>query len=339
MLRETTFTMDPGHMPGDTCDALIEAARALLTRGNTLLRSEHGILALQAGIGRQHHAAALACVGLDSAQGRLLIAVERDQTDHPLGDARWQDYAGEARLLAWSLSYEPVLDALSHVFGGGFVATHFFADGAESEALWLALSWQSEEGQSLQGWLGLGVAEAHLLGACADWKRDPSKLSMLGDASVLTFELMLQGRALDPTTLSALAPGDVLLVSEDADCEAQLQADSDTSRSMFGLPDNWPVQRRQGQWTIAAKPLLSSSADPTRPRFRLTRLQLSPEQAGALQPGNVLSYDASLPGNTVDILLGDQYIGAGVLVTLGEWLGVRIADLDTTQKGSTRGFQ
>lgn len=339
MLREPTFLMDQDPVPGDTSEALREAARALLARGNMLLQNVHGVLELRAVIG-QRHAAALPCVGLDSAQGRLHVALERDQMASPLGDAHWQDYVGDTRLLAWSLAHEPMLDALGHVFGGGFVATRFLPSGTDVESLWLALSWRGEDDQCLQGWLGLGPVETRLLTACADWKRDPSKLAMLGDATVLTLDLALQGRALDPVTASELAPGDVLMVSDGADCDARLQPDRDTSRRMFGLPSGWAVQRGQGQWTIAAKPLLSTPVDAHRPQFRLTQLSLSPEEVGALQPGSVLSYDTSLLGNTVDILLGGHRWGDGVLVALGEWLGVRITHKDDTyNKGPTRGFQ
>lgn len=340
MLRETTLLMDHTPIPGDTGEALHEAARALLARGNLLLQNVHGTLELRAGVGHQSHAAALPCIGLDSAQGRLRVVLEREPSISPLGDAHWQDYAGEARLLAWSLAHESMLNALGHVFGGGFVATGFSPASTDVEFLWLVLGWRDENDQSLQGWLGLGPAEARLLAACADWKRDPSKLAMLGDAAMLTLDLALQSAALDPATVSELTLGDVLLVSDGADCDARLQPDQDTSQRMFGLPDGWAVQRRQGQWTIAAKPLLSTPVDVHRPQFRLTQLSISPEEAGALQPGSVLSYDTALLGNTVDIFLGGHRFGDGVLVALGEWLGVRITHKDTIySKGSTRGFQ
>ena len=340
MLRETTLLMDHAPIPGDTGEALREAARALLARGNMLLQNVHGSLELRAGVGHQGHVAALPCMALDSAQGRLRVALEREQAESPLGDAHWQDYVGEARLLAWSLAHESMLNALGDVFGGGFVAAGFLPASTDVESLWLALSWRGESDQWLQGWLGLGPAEARLLTACADWKRDPSKLAVLGDATVLTLDLALQGAALDPAAVSELALGDVLLVGDGADCDARLQPDQDTSRRMFGLPNGWAVQRRKGQWTIAAKPLLSTPVDAHRPQFRLAQLSLSPEEVGALQLGSVLSYDASLLGNTVDIFLGGHRWGDGVLVALGEWLGVRIANKDTVyNKGPTRGFQ
>lgn len=335
MLRDTALTMDRGPLPGDARDSLNEAARALLAHGNVL---QQGTLQLRAGVG-QRQAAALTCVCMESAQGRLLAAIEREQVVNPLGDARWQDYAGDARLLAWSLAHEPMLEALGCVFGGGFVATRFLASGTETESLWLRLDWQGEDGQSLQGWLGLDAVTARLLAACADWKRDPSILSMLGDATALTFDLVLQGRALDPATIGALATGDVLLVSEGAQCDAQLTPEEDTKRCIFGLPAGWMVQRRQGQWTIAARPLLSTASDASRLQFRLAQLNLSPEQVHQLQPGNVLHYDSSLIGHAVEILLGERRLGAGVLVAVGEWLGVRVTDRDIPQKDAARGFQ
>jgi hypothetical protein len=134
-------------------------------------------------------------------------------------------------------------------------------------------------------------------------------------------------------------PGDVLLVGENANYDARLQPDRDTARSMFGLPNGWAVQHQQGQWTIAAKPLLSTAIDPHRPQFHLTQLSLSPDAVGALQPGSVLSYDASLLGSTVGISFNGHRFGEGVLVALGDWLGVRITLKDMTDKGGERGFQ
>jgi len=309
-------------------EALDEAARQLLARGNTLRQSDHGVLELRAGVG-QRHAQSLACVALDSAQGRLLVALEREAADNPLGDARWQDYAGDTRLLAWSLAHETLLEALARLFGGGFVASAFVAGGA-TECLWLKLEWRDEDGQTLAGWLGLDAAQARLLATCADWKRDPTIWSMLGDASELGFELILLGRPLDPSTLSSLRPGDVLLLGEHADGQARLQADRATAESMFGLPSGWSVSRRQGQWMVVARPLAASAADAHRPHFQLTLLTMSPAEVNALQPGSVLSYDAALVGNTVEILFGERRFGSGVLVALGEWLGVRISAADTT---------
>jgi len=153
---------------------------------------------------------------------------------------------------------------------------------------------------------------------------------MLGDATELGFDLMLQGRALDQAAVSALQPGDVLLLGEGPDCDAQLQPDRDTSRSMYGLPEGWAVLRRQGRWTISARSLASTAADALRPRFLLTRLNLSPVEVSALQPGSVLSYDSALVGNKVEIFLGERRFGEGVLTALGEWLGVRITDHDIT---------
>lgn len=87
---------------GRKAPPLHEAARALLERGN---HYQHEGLELSTGTGQQY-AAALPCVRLEHAHGELLLALKREQGENPLGDARWQDYGGEARLLAWSLAHE-----------------------------------------------------------------------------------------------------------------------------------------------------------------------------------------------------------------------------------------
>ena len=324
MLRDTPVMADEAPMHDSRMQALGDAARSLLARGNTLLHKEHGSLQLRACVAHRP-APTLTCIGLDGAQAQLLVGLEREPPGSPLGDAHWQDYDGEARLLAWSLAHESMLQDLARVFGGGFMATRFAAAGAERECLWLMLVWQGEDGQAVQGWLGLRAAAARLLATCPDWQRDPSQLSMLGDATALHFDLLLRGRPLDAAAVAQLAPGDVWLIGETVHCEAYLQPDRATSRSMFGLPAGWTVQRRDRSWTIAAHPLSTTEAEPARPRFRLARLSLSPEQVGALQAGSVLAYDAALLGSTVDILLGDRRLGEGAIVALGEWLGVRIS--------------
>jgi hypothetical protein len=324
MLRDTPVMADEAPIRDSGMQALGDAARSLLARGNTLLRKEHGSLQLRACVA-QRPAASLTCIGLEGAQAQLLIGLEREPSGSPLGDAQWQDYDGEARLLAWSLAHEPMLEALGRVFGGGFIATRFGAAGVERDCLWLMLAWQGEDGQSAQGWLGLRASAAGLLAMCPDWQRDPSQLSLLGDATALHFDLLLRGRPLDAASVAQLAPGDVWLIGEAAHCDAYLQPDRATSRGMFGLPAGWTVQRRDQTWTIGVNPLATGETEAARPRFRLARLSLSPQEVGTLQAGSVLAYDAALLGSTVDILLGERRLGEGAIVALGEWLGVRIS--------------
>ncbi|KRE94457.1 hypothetical protein ASG87_17805 [Frateuria sp. Soil773] len=320
-------------MPQDTpADGLRAAAQALLSRGNHLQwRGGDGELELRAGVGQQH-AAGLPCVGLDHAHGRLLLALEHEPDDSALGDAHWQDYSGDARLLAWTLTHEDLVAALGRLFGGGLLPAAFLAEGGR-DWLWLALDWRDGQQRLTRGWLGMASADVLQLGVHEAWQRDPNHLSLLGDATALALNLLLPGRPLEAATIAALAPGDVLVVGDEADVEARLQPDRDTQRSLFGLPDGWSVQRQQGRWKIVDRPALQTMS-PNRPQFLLTRLVLGPHDIEGLRPGSVLADDTQLRGSTVGIMLGGRRFGEGVLVALGGLLGVRI-----THKEGEHGLQ
>lgn len=306
-------------------DGLLAAARALLSRGNALtFGNDAGVVTLHAGRG-QRHAASLPCVRLDHVQGSYWLALESEQGQSPLGDARWQDYEGDARLLAWSLAHEPLVNALNHLFGQEALPVAFLPMAGERDKLWLAVAWRGHDGAAASGWVGLPESQVQALAARPEWKRDPAHPALIGDVAALSLRLLFPGRALDAATIAALAAGDVLIVGQEADVEGRLQPDDDDARHVFGLPEGWPVQRRQGEWTVSARPLLAFAQDAARPLFLLTRLSMSLDDLGALRPGSLLHVDGALVGATVGIMLGGRRFGEGSVVRLGEWLGVRIA--------------
>ena len=325
---EAVSAMSP---PGD---GLLAAARTLLSRGNALSQAgAAGVLTLHAGRG-QRHAAGLPCVRLDHAYGSLWLALEQERGDSPLGDVRWQDYEGDARLLAWSLAHEPLVEALNGLVGQVALPTGFLPIGGERDKLWLGVHWQGHDGATAHGWVGLTEADVRTLAARPEWRRDAAHPAVIGDLDSLSLRLLLPGRALDAAAAAALAAGDVLIVGLEADVEGRLQPDEETARHVFGLPDGWPVQRRQGEWTISNRPLLAFGHDAARPLFLVTRLSMSLDDLGALRPGSLLHADSALVGATVGIMLGGRRFGEGTVVRLGEWLGVRIA-----QREGEHGFQ
>jgi len=309
-------------------ESLLAAARALLSRGNVLACVDAaGVLTLHAGRG-QRHAAGLPCVRLDHACGSCWLALEQERGDSPLGDARWQDYEGEARLLAWSLSHEALVTALGALLGQEALPAAFLPIGGERDKLWLGVLWQEHDGGTVSGWIGLAETDLRELAKRPEWRVDPTWPALLGDAASLSLRLVVPGHALDAAAVAALLPGDVLIVGQEADCEARLQPDDESARHVFGLPEGWPVQRRQGEWQISPRPLLAAGNDAARPLFLLTRLSMSLDDLGALRAGSVLQVDGALVGATVGIMLGGRRYGEGTVVRLGEWLGVRIAHKD-----------
>lgn len=315
-------------------EGLLAAARALLSRGNALSHaSTEGVLTLHAGRG-QRHAAGLPCVRLDHAHGSLWLALEREQGDSPLGDARWQDYEGDARLLAWSLAHEPLVAALNALIGQAALPVDFLPMGGERDKLWLSVVWQGHDGMATSGWVGLAEPDVQALAARPEWRRDAAYPAVIGDAASLSLRLLLPGRPLDAAAVAALAAGDVMVIGQETEVEGRLQPDEDAARYVFGLPEGWPVQRRQGEWTISSRPLLAFGHDAARPLFLVTRLSMSLDDLGGLRPGSLLHADGALVGATVGIMLGGRRFGEGSVLRLGEWLGVRIA-----QREGEHGFQ
>lgn len=314
--------------------ALHEATRALLGRGNVLRHAdERGSLELAAWSG-QGRVLSLSAVRLDSAQGNVLLVLEREDGPSPLGDLHWHDYEGDARLLAWALAHEILIDMLGQIFGGALLSSAFLVAPVEPARCWLALSFRDADGGSQQGWIGLGADKVRQLASRPQWQRDPARLAVMGDVSTLQLELSLAGRALDPAAVARLDTGDVLLIGDATECMGRLQPDAQTAGSVFGLPDAWTVQRRQGQWLIVTRPLTDSSEPSQRPRFVLTHLNLKLEHVAALQAGSTIAYDEPLLGASAEIFFDQRRFGQGIVVALGEWLGVRI-----THKVAEHGFQ
>ena len=315
-------------------EGLLAAARALLSRGNALSHvTPEGVLTLHAGRG-QRHATGLPCVRLDHAYGSLWLALEREQGTSPLGDARWQDYEGDARLVAWSLAHEALVTAVNALIGQEALPAAFLPIGGERDKLWLRAEWQGHDGTATSGWVGLGEPDVRVLAARAEWHRDGSHPAVIGDAESLSLRLLLPGRPLDAAAIATLAAGDVLVIGQEAEVEGRLQPDEDTARYVFGLPEGWPVQRRQGEWMVSSRPLLTFGHEAARPLFLVTRLGMGLDDLGALRPGSVVHVEGALIGATVGIMLGGRRFGEGTVMRLGEWLGVRIA-----QREGEHGFQ
>lgn len=315
---------DPARPAPDP--ALLHAARGLLSRGNHMAwkHADHA-LALRAGVGQQH-AAALPCLCLEHGTTRLRVAVEHEHGTPPDGDAHWRDYSGEARVLAWTLANETLQEALSELFGNPLLATGFETEGGCNH-LWLAFTFKDAGGRVLEGWLGIGTAEARRLAEHEAWQHDPERLPLLGDTEVLGLELWLPGPLLSTAERSEIAGGDVLLLDHGTGMVAQVRPTRETRDTVLGLPDAWSARHEEGQWRVTERGLLQSGDD-ARLHFRLAPFTMALHEAARLQPGTPLVHDALLPGKAVEVMLGQRRFAAATLVVLGERLGARIDHLE-----------
>lgn len=306
-------------------DALHDAARELLAAGNHLRWSdEHGELELRTNID-QKQAAGLACVQLEHGPTRLRLTLEHERPGGThADDASWRDYRDDARLLAWTLEHEELVETLGQVFANPVQATGFVPHG-DHDCLWLALQYHDPHGGTAEGWIGLGPAEARHLATVAAWQRDPERPAVLGETMSLPMTLWIPGMALSNEDIEQAGPGDVLIMaSHDQDMFAQLRPDREATREIFGLPEAWTARYRDGQWKLVGPAVLERANEPDRPYFLLTSFSMPLEKAAALQPGTTLACASPLAGSTVGIALGGKRFGEGTLVMLGKIPGVRI---------------
>jgi hypothetical protein len=327
------MSSDSIHELDASWENLRETARVLLAKGNDLKQEDDaGVLELRAGTNPQPSATHPQVV-LESPACKLSVVLEQERGASALGDLHWQDYEGDARLLAWSLAHEDLLASLSQLFGSALVPTAF-RSGAPDGQPWLELCWRDHANGEQRGWLGLTREAVRPLAESLEWKRDPGRLSTIGYVDAVTLNLIVPGRLLDLSSIAALAIGDVLLMGTEVDCEGRLQPDREKARDVFGLPDGWVVRWQHGQWMVTAKAVLNSSIESTRPQFLITSLTVPLQEISRLQPGSVAIQEASLTGSTVGIVLHGRRFGEGVLVGMGAWLGVRI-----THKEGDHGFR
>lgn len=306
-----------------TSHALKHAARELLARGNSLDWNHEGNgLTLHAGVG-QRHAAGLPCMRLEHDQTRLLVALEHERGSPTSDDAHWQDHTGDARTLAWTLANENLLETLAQLFGNPLLPVGFMPEGG-FQHLWLSFACKDFAGRILEGWLGIGEAEARRLMTQDGWQHDPAHLSLLGDASSLTLDLWLPGPVLSDEDLAATTSGDVLLLDTRHDLVARVRPTPETAENILGLPEAWAACHRDGQWLLAERSPLQPDNESGRLDFRLARFTMPLERLGALKPDTLLVRDQLLPGKAVDIMHANRHFAKGTLTTLGERLGVHI---------------
>lgn len=298
---------------------------------------------------------------LDGEGTRFAVRLDRNAT--PAGSPDWSDYAGRARLLAWSLANEQALVQLSEALGVSLVpVAELEAEAAATpaDAMWLAFSledlYEPEAGHTAYyrsgdlrlpaAWLTRLLARAEPLDpdrpqpSLACWQPLPAPVS-----------IACTGPRLSPDEWRALRPGDVLVLGSRKQLPP-LHASANGRR--------WQVAAGAEGYRIAGPmqtipTLLETTAmnDDTAPQgdasnppdaeggadsatralpvlveFELGRLELTVGELAGLQPGYVFPLPAFVEGANVTIRANGRASARGELVAVGDTLGVRLVSWD-----------
>ena len=288
------------------------------------------------------------------------LALRLDDAGEPGPAPHWSDYAGRARLLAWSLTHEQTLVQLSEALGAALLPVEELPGDAadDKDALWLSFSIEDlyepadgAEPHYRSGDLRLPVAWLSRLAGRAE-PLDPDRpLPDLARWSGLPAAVAIAcpGPRLTHGDWASLRPGDVIVLgqrSRPPPLQARangrrwpLAANHDGCRisgAMQSTPTLLESLRMNEHEDGPAAPETATAAEPadggdaaTRSlpvlvEFELGRLEMTLGELAGLQPGYVFPLPAFVEGANVTIRANGRACGRGELVAVGDTLGVRL---------------
>lgn len=291
---------------------------------------------------------------VDAEGARILLWFDEVGDAAGVDGLHWPDFQGRSRVLAWALSFEPHLMALSEALG---VALLPITDdstppsGHDPDGVWLEFTIEDggydDQPQVLRssgamrvpaGWLARMLAKADPPYdeplPLEHWNEVPEQVA-----------LVFAGPAVRPGDWNALRPGDVLVLGSRAKppvAEAR------------GAGRAWPLRPGSDGWTISGdfRTLIQEThsmsdddidtaegeeadAEPRPPTahnlpvqvdFHLGEMQLTLGDLANLQPGYVFNLPVQVEGANVEIRANGRRVGQGELVAVGDTLGVRLVN-------------
>lgn len=290
---------------------------------------------------------------VDAEGTRILLAFDEIGDAPGVDGLHWPDFQGRSRVLAWALSNEPHLMALSEALGVALLPVTDASTpkaGYDADGLWLEFTIEDggydDQPQVLRssgalripaGWLGRLLAKAD-----PPYDDEPLPLDRWNDLPE-PVALVFAGPALRQPDWAGLRAGDVLVLGSRAH-PPQVEARS-ASRA-------WPVRPGPNGWEISGEfrtliqetstmsdetdeldGVEGESAEPRPPTahnlpvqvdFHLGSMQLTVGELANLQPGYVFTLPVQVEGANVDIRANGQRVGRGELVAVGDTLGVRL---------------
>ncbi len=299
-------------------------------------------------------------VELKGDRVRVVVLIERDQRMQDIEMRPWFDYPDASKLLAFALANESLISQLSRWFGDALVPNALI----ETKQLLaysrqgLALSYQITQGAARE-LISTGAAR-ELISTGLLWLT-PALLKQLSDQAqpmlvglpswLQQLELTISAE-LDPiefsvSDLQAMRCGDVLGLGAKSQALAhgllnvpgyqcwQGKFGKEGIRAQRQITDSNAVSTLASihssthQQDLSMEPLQSAPVDQVNVQlgFELERRAINLAELTQLQAGYVFKLAAPAEGRNVNLLANGKIIGTGELVSVGDFLGVRIVEL------------
>jgi len=299
----------------------------------------------------------------DEAGERIAVTVDghpatlRLETTQPesVGDLDWSDYAGVARLIAWSLAHERSLARLARAFDGVLLAQGLLDAGAPRATGQAAIGFRIGNGE---GVLDRGVLQADasllqrlLAGSVAF--ADPQRRAAL-DALPARWCIVARGPLLRADELRALEIGDVLVLGRRQQVYARLRLVPHRAGALPAWQATWtggglridaPAPATMDEFRSDAmndtvqdkEPAMDTAAGtgddplaqlPLRVDFSLGEVDIPLAELSRLAPGYVFTLADDIAQARIGIRANGHRVGHGRLVAIGDTLGVQLEGWD-----------
>lgn len=300
-------------------------------------------------------------VELGHANGRIALVLTAEHRVPTIGERSWQDFVGDARLLAWTLAYEPLLTRLSELLGSSLLPAELRTapNRAADVWHWVEFRYGQDGGEDCRGLIGLDRATLDALTVVPGWHPADADERVEPDDIPLPCRLLLPITDLTAGTLRELVAGDVVLLGPRSIVTATLRLCAGTGQPALDARYAWLAAAADGGISIT-RPLSAAEfrnltmnespeapaadsgegstdfrdAIPVRVDLLLDTLTLSLGELGRVGAGQILELRQPVEGARVELRANGKVFGSGELVSLGETLGVKV-----TRIGDDRGLQ
>lgn len=283
--------------------------------------------------------------------GRSATLLLRADAAHAtaVGDRDWSDYHGTARLLAWALAHEPLVDALSLLLGEP-LRPLVLSTPERIPPYHVGLSLRREGAPVMRATLALERTHFDTLARALQ----PTPESPLPVDVAVSLSIRAAGPSVDAARLARVDAGSVFVIGargalrcfavagalrwdlERAEHGFEVASISlpanDATKSMndasppsagsdTAKPESAPAEGGTG-----ADAAQAVGAIPVAIEFELGRVELTLAELGQLQPGYVFPMSTAIEGRNVSIRANGRVVGHGQIVAVGDTLGVRLVD-------------
>jgi type III secretion protein Q len=293
---------------------------------------------------------------LRGAGAEVFLSLTEDGLREPLGCREWWDYAGESRLLAWTLAHTALLEALGRVFGESLLPDGWSEPpGTEADAT-VALAFEASSAAdhgSIRGELLLPPIMLAQLAANLSWGKHVPAVDDWASRLRADLRMVLPAAAVPCRELIAARYGDVLVLGSRPDCWGRLALiypARSFPRGGSAAGRTWSARYDDGRLEIAgaaldestrmlmSEPIAEETSGVARGSsldsvavtldFEVGTLSVPLGELAAIKPGYVFELAARLEDARVVIRANGTLVGRGELVAVGDTLGVQLLSID-----------